>query len=280
MEKNVKQINISNKIILFIMSVFAIVQIFPLIWLVDFSLCQNSDFYVSNILIWPDPPQFENYWVAWTDGEVGRFLINSIIVTGLSIALTVVLSLMLSYAFVRMKWKYSGITMGILMLGMMIPIHATLLPNFFTFQYLHLIDTYQGLIIPYVAVSLPQGIFLLSGFLKTLQRSIEESAIMDGCSIYGIIFRIVLPMIKPAVVTVAIMTFFNCWNEFIMAVTYLTKNDFRTLPFSVLNFAGQYSSDYSKQFAVMTLTAIPAIAVYFLLNEQITKGITMGAVKG
>lgn len=270
----------ANAVLFIIMSLFAVVQIFPLVWLLNFSLLTNSDFYVSDILKWPAPPQFENYVIAWTQGSVGRFLINSVIVTGSTIVLTIVLSLMLGFAFVRMKWKLSGITMGIMLLGMMIPIHATLLPNFFTFKFLHLTDTYQGLIIPYVAVSLPQGIFLLSGFLKTLPRSIEESAIMDGCGVYSIIFRIVFPMTKPAVVTVAIMTFFNCWNEFIMAVTYLSKNDFRTLPFSVLNFAGQYSSDYSKQFAVMALTTVPALIVYFVLNEQITKGITMGAVKG
>lgn len=271
---------VSDGIIFIIMSLFAVIQIFPLIWLADFSLNKSSDFYGSEILKWPNPPQFENYVTAWVQGEVGRFLINSVIVTGTTILLTVVFSLMLGFAFVRMKWKLSGITMGILLLGMMIPIHATLLPNFFTFKFFHLTDTYQGLIIPYIAISLPQGIFLLSGFLKTLPQSVEESAVMDGCGIYSIIFRIVLPMSKPAVVTVVIMTFFNCWNEFIMAVTYLTKNDFRTLPFSVLNFAGQYSSDYSKQFAVMMLTAIPAIIIYLVLNEQITKGITMGAVKG
>jgi raffinose/stachyose/melibiose transport system permease protein len=280
MNKELSVKRITNSVILAIMSVFALGQLFPLVWLIDFSLNKSGDLFVSGILKWPNPPQFQNYVVAWVQGNIARYLMNSVIVTGSAIILTVVLSLMLGFAFVRMKWKLSGITMAVMLLGMMIPIHATLLPNFFIFKFLGLTDTYQGLIIPYVAVSLPQGIFLLSGFMKSLPRSIEESAVMDGCGVYSIIFKIVLPMMKPAIVTVVIMTFFNCWNEFIMAVTYLSKNELRTLPFSVLNFAGQYSSDYSKQFAVMALSTIPAVIIYFALNEQITKGITMGAVKG
>lgn len=280
MNKDLRNRKIKNGIIVAIMSFFAAGQLFPLIWLVDFSLNKSGDLFVSGILKWPNPPQFQNYVIAWVNGNVGRYLINSIIVTSSTIIITVILSLTLAYAFTRMKWNLRGIVMSIMLLGMMIPIHATLLPNFFTFKALKLTDTYQGLIIPYIAISLPMGIFLMSGFLELLPISLEESAIIDGCGIYGIIFRIVLPLTKPAIVTIAIMTFFNCWNEFIMAVTYLSKNQFRTLPFSVLNFAGMYSSDYAKQYAVMALSALPAILVYFLLNEQITKGVMVGAVKG
>jgi raffinose/stachyose/melibiose transport system permease protein len=188
--------------------------------------------------------------------------------------------MMMGYAFIRMKWKMKGFFLTAVLLGMMIPIHATLLPNFLTFRVLGLLDTYQGLIIPYVAFSMPLGVFVMTGFLESIPRALEESAVIDGCGIFGIIFRIIFPLTKPAVITIIIMTFLNTWNEFIMAVTYLSKETLRTLPFSVWNFAGQYASNYSVQFAVMTLTAIPAIIIYILLNEHITKGITLGAVKG
>ena len=103
---------------------------------------------------------------------------------------------------------------------------------------------------------------------------------MDGASIYRIVFQIILPLTMPAVVTVAVTTFLNCWNEFIMAYTFISDDTLKTLPFSVMNFAGQYSSDYGSQFAVMVLTSIPAIIIYAIFNEKITKGVTAGAVKG
>ncbi len=266
-------------ILFVIATLFAIGQIFPLIWLIDFSLCKSSEFFTGGILKWPDPPQFQNYVRAWVDGNFMRFFFNSVLVASITIVATVFLSLTLGYAFTRMRWRFSKIFLNIILLGMMIPIHATLLPNFFIFQKLSLLNTYQGLILPYVAFSMPIGVFVMTGFLENIPRALEEAAVIDGCTVYGIIFRIVLPLAKPAVVTVIILTFFTSWNEFIMAATYLSSDKFRTLPFAVMNFAGQYSSNYAAQFAVMALNAIPAIIVYILFNEQITKGFLAGAIK-
>lgn len=269
-----------NMIITVLMAVFAFGQLFPIIWLFDFSLCKSGDLFASGILKWPDPPQWGNYKTAWIDGKIPQFLSNSILVTVITIVATVFLSLTLGYAFTRMRWKMRGFFLTIILLGMMIPIHATLLPNFITFNKLGLINTYLGLIIPYIAFSVPLGTYIMTGFLESIPAALEESAVMDGCGIYRIIFSIVLPLCKPAVVTIAVMTFLSSWNEFIMAVTYLTSDRMRTLPFAVMNFAGQYSSNYSVQFAVMGLTAIPSLLVYIFLNEHITKGVAMGAVKG
>lgn len=141
-------------------------------------------------------------------------------------------------------------------------------------------DTIWSLLIPYVAFSLPQGLFLMTSFLESVPVEIEEAAVMDGCGIYRIIFKIILPMMKSSIATVSIMTFLNNWNEFMMASTYLSSPKWKTLPFSVLEFTGQYSSNYAVQFAVMALTAAPAVIVYIILNKHITKGVAMGAVKG
>jgi len=154
------------------------------------------------------------------------------------------------------------------------------LPNFFTFAKLGILDSYWALIIPYVAFSLPLGVFIMTGFMESLPRSLEESAVMDGAGIFRIIFALIFPLTKPAMVTVVIMTFLNTWNEFIMAATYISSDKYRTLPFAVYNFAGQYASNYSVQFAVMGLVALPSLIIYILLNEQITKGVTDGALKG
>jgi raffinose/stachyose/melibiose transport system permease protein len=270
----------SKKIIIIVMMIFSIGQLFPLVWLIDFSLNKSGDLFGKYILKWPNPPQFQNYVIAWRDGNIARYLLNSIIVNFATVSITVVLSLMMGYAFTRMKWKFKKFFLTIVLLGLMIPIHATLLPNFVTFSKLGISNSYLGLIIPYVAFSLPLGVFLMTGFMEAIPVSIEEAAIIDGCGIFRIIFEIVFPLCKPAVATVVIMTFLNTWNEFIMAATYLTSDKFRTLPFAVYNFAGQYSSNYAVQFAVMTLAALPSLIIYILLNKQITKGVTVGALKG
>lgn len=120
----------------------------------------------------------------------------------------------------------------------------------------------------------------MSSFMESVPVELEEAAVMDGCGIYRTLFQIVTPMLKSSIATVSIMTFLNNWNEFMMASTYLSSPTWKTLPFSVLEFTGQYSSNYAVQFAVMALTAALAVIVYIILNKHITKGVAMGAVKG
>mgnify|MGYP000929000472 FL=1 len=214
------------------------------------------------------------------DGKIPQYLLNSVIVNGVSVLATVILAVAMAYAFTRMRWKLKKTILTFVLLGMMIPIHGTLLPNYIVFGKLGISDSYAGLIIPYVAFNLPLAVFIMTGFLESVPRAIEESAVIDGCGIFRIVFQIALPLLKPAVSTVAIMTFLNTWNEFIMASTYLSNDIYRTLPFAVYNFSGQYASNYSVQFAVMNMVAIPSLVFYIIFNEQITKGAAEGALKG
>jgi len=278
--KNSKLRSKLPKIIIFtILTIASIAQLFPLVWLVDFSLCKSGDLFGANILKWPSDPQFINYKTAWIDGKIPEYLFNSIFINAVTIFFTVLFSLMMGYALVRMRWRIRKHVTTFILLGLMIPIHATLLPNFITFKAVGIQDSYLSLIIPYVAFSLPLGVFLMSGFLESIPRALEEAAIIDGCGIFRIILYIILPITRPAISTLVIMTFLNTWNEFIMAATYLSSDKYKTLPFAVYNFAGQYASNYSVQFAVMALVALPSLIIYIVLNEHITKGAMAGAVK-
>ncbi|TCL56893.1 carbohydrate ABC transporter membrane protein 2 (CUT1 family) [Kineothrix alysoides] len=258
----------------------AVVQVFPLIWLLDFSLASSNEMFTTGLLIIPKKIQWGNYVKAFVDGHFLLYLKNSILINGLAVLLVIFISIMAAFACKRMKWKLAGAVKTLLLIGMMIPIHATLLPNYKIYNAIDLTDTIWALLIPYVAFSLPQGLFLMTSFLEAVPVELEEAAVVDGCGIYRIVFGIVTPLLKPSIATVAIMTFLNNWNEFIMASTYLSSPKWKTLPFSVLEFTGQYSSNYAVQFAVMSLTAAPAVIVYILLNKHITKGVAMGAVKG
>lgn len=278
MKENGKKI---GKVILWtVLIIVAVIQLFPLIWLVDFSLGSSNEMFTNGLLIIPEKIRWDNYVKAFVDGNFLHYLRNSVLINTLAVLLVVIISIMAAFACQRMKWKMSGLVSTLLVMGMMIPIHATLLPNYKIYNAVHLTDTIWALLIPYVAFSLPQGMFLMTGFIQAVPKELEEAAVMDGCGIYRIVFQIVTPLLKPSIATVAIMTFLNNWNEFMMASTYLSSPKWKTLPFSVLEFTGEYSSNYAVQFAVMALTAAPAVIVYVILNKHITKGVEMGAVKG
>ncbi len=269
-----------NTLLWIMLIVVAVVQIFPLVWLLDYSVASSNDMFTNGLLIIPKQFHFDNYVKAFVDGHFLLYLKNSLLINTLAVILVLIISVMTAFACTRMHWKLSSTVRNIILLGMMIPIHATLLPNYVIYDRIRLTDTIWALLIPYVAFSLPQGLFLTSGFMESIPKEIEEAAIMDGCGIYRIIAVIIAPMLRTSLVTVSIMTFLNNWNEFMMASTYLNTDKWRTLPFSVLKFTGLYSSNYAVQFAVMALTAAPIVLIYVFLSKHITKGVAMGAVKG
>ena len=275
-----KESKMKRRFLIFVFIIVAFIQLFPLIWLVDFSLCNSNEMFTSGILVWPEKIQWNNYYLAFRDGNFLHYLKNSLLINTLAVLLVIVISIMAAFACTRMYWKLKGFVSVLMVMGMMIPIHATLLPNYVIYDRLGITDTIWALLIPYIAFSLPQGYFLTSSFMDSIPRELEEAALIDGCGIYRVVAIIVTPLMKSSISTVSIMTYLNNWNEFMMATTYLSSPKWKTLPFCILEFTGQYSSNYAVQFAVMALSAAPAIIVYVILNKHITKGVAMGAVKG
>lgn len=258
---------------------FALSQLFPLVWVFVCSLQKSGDLFGPALLTLPDPPQWGNYARAWSDGRIAHYGLNSLIVVGAATLVSTGLAFCMAYAIARMRWRRKALALGAIGLGLVIPIHTTLLPNFIWFGWFGLVDTRLGLIIPYVAFTLSFNTLIYLGPLHNLPASLEEAALIDGASWPRILWSVVLPLATPATVTVAVVTFLTCWNEFIMANTYLASDDLRTLPFSIIRFEGQYSSDYAAQFACMVLVALPALAFYLLFSKRIMAGATTGAVK-
>ncbi|HZG77438.1 MAG TPA: carbohydrate ABC transporter permease [Paenibacillus sp.] len=263
-----------------LMTLLVVANLFPLVWLFNFSLLKSGDFFGSDILKWPNPPMWKNYTDAFVNAHIPQLFGNSMLISVVSIALIVLCAVPMSYALTRMKWRGRQTFMALVMAGMIIPIYATLLPNFIVFKEVGMLNTYGSLILPYAAFQIPIGMYILTGFLESVPKELEEAAVMDGLSVPGLIFRVVLPIVKPAIATVSVIAFLACWNEFIMAVTYIDTDALRTLPFAVVYFMGQYSSNYGAQFAVLAIICIPSIAIYLGFTDQINRGITAGAVKG
>lgn len=268
--------------LLFITMMIALVaaELFPLIWLFDFSLLKSGDFYGSSILKWPNPPMWKNYADAFKNAHIPLLFRNSLFVSAVSIILVISASVPLSYALTRMRWRFRKTTFALVIAAMIIPIYSTLLPSFSLFNEVHLNNTYWALILPYAAFQIPISMYIITAFMESIPRALEEAAIIDGLTVWGLIYRVIMPILKPAIATVAVLAFLGCWNEFIMAVTFIDKDSLRTLPFAVVYFMGQYSSNYGAQFAVLAIICIPSIVIYLAFTDQITRGITAGAVKG
>jgi len=267
-------------IVIIFIAFMAVAQIFPLLWLFTYSIKKSSDLFGSELLSFPKDPQWINYQRAFVQGKILTYLINTLKIVIPSVSIGTILPFCLAYACTRMEWKLKKLVWALVIVGMTIPIHTTLLPNFLWYKVLGLIDTHLALIISYMAFTMSFNSIVFSGLLQSIPRSMEESAFIDGADYFTILSKIIAPISVNGFITVGIMTFLNHWNDFIMANTYLATEAKRTLPFSIIRFTGQYASDYAIQFAVMFFVALPPLIFYFAFNKWMLSGVTAGAVKG
>ncbi|MUT68801.1 carbohydrate ABC transporter permease [Paenibacillus sp. NEAU-GSW1] len=255
-------------------------QIFPLVWLLFFSLKNNQEVFNLPPLSLPTNPKWENYEKVWSAGNIDLYFLNSVWITVAATVLTVVLGSLVTYAITRMKWKGSSFVLGLFMVAMMIPVHSTLIPLFSLFNNMHMIDRPISLILSYVAFNMPITIMILLGFYYALPREVEEAAVIDGSSVNGMFFRIVLPMTGSVLSTTGIINMIYNWNEFIFVNTFISSDKFKTLTVGVQNFIGQYSTDWGAIGATLMISILPILIAYLFLSDRIVEGMAAGAVKG
>lgn len=260
--------------------VIAFIQVYPLFWLFEFSLKDNSEIFGGNIAGLPKHWRFENYATAFFNANVMKYFFNSVLVTGITIVVTLIISAMSAYAISRMIWKGRETTLKIILMGMMVPIHAALLPLFIILSKTHLLNSYASLIIPYIAFGLPMAIYLFTSFMESLPKEMEEAAAIDGCGIYRMFMLIIFPLIRPAVATVSIFTFISSWNELMFAVTFINKAEYKTLTVGIMSMVGAYTTKWGEIGAGLMIATIPTVIMYLLLSEQVQKSLVAGAVKG
>lgn len=263
-----------------ILVLIAITQLFPLYWLITFSLKSNIEIFGQNVIGLPQEWRFQNYIQAFTTGGIFRYFINSVFYSAVTVFVTGLSSAMAAYALTRMQWKLRTIVFAIFTLGIMIPTQAALLPLFQVLDKLGLKGGYLGLLIPYVVFAIPMSIMILSGFYKGIPKEMEEAAYMDGCGVFRCFATIMIPIIKPALATASIFTFLGTWNELMFANTLVDSDKYRTLPVGIMSFAGQYSTDWGLIGAGMVIATLPTILIYFVLSNQVQESLVAGAVKG
>lgn len=259
---------------------WAALQVFPLYWMVTFSLKTNQEIFYANPIGLPLDWRWSNYTDVFENAHMAVYFLNSVIVTVAAILLVSAFGLMASYALNRMVWRGREATRSFLMLGLAIPIHAALLPVFLMLRDFRLLNTHWALILPYTAFSLSMGILIFLGFISSIPKELEESACLDGCNVYGIFFRIILPLMMPAVSVVAIFTFLQAWNELLFASTYATNWQYRTLTVGIMEMSGQYRTEWGPIGAGLTVATVPTLVLYVILSEKVQRSLVLGAMKG
>lgn len=278
--KSLKKIEMGSKISGIVLFVFAFIQLFPLWWLINFSLKDNAQIYNLSAFALPETIIWQNYINVFESMNMGQYLINSILVTTGTITITILFSSMASYAAVRMNWKHGDKIVLYFVLGIMIPMHAALLPIFILFKNLNLLNNLWGLVIVYSAFSIPQAVFIFSGFMRGLPKELEEAATIDGCNVFQTFFIIIMPLLKPIVATVSIFVYLYSWNELMFALTLMSKKSLRTLTVGVMTLQGEFFIDWGAIGAAMVVALLPSLIIYALLSDKIQKSLVGGAIKG
>ncbi len=259
--------------------IFTVLTLYPLFWLFISSLKTNTEFQL-NLLGWPQNPTFSNYPTAWRLAKFDGLFVNSIFFTGASTLLVIAFSLMAGFAFAKIRSKATTFLHGSFIIGILLTIQSIMVPLFLMSIAVGLYDTRVGVLIPYVGMGLPIGIYLCTEFIKSIPDSVIESARIDGASYFRIFTSIVTPMAKPVGVTLAILNVSGVWNEFMLINILVSRDALRTLPVGILKFSGALASDHGRQFAALTIGLVPMVIFYLIFRKQITKGVSAGAVKG
>lgn len=287
--------------------------VLPVLWVFGNSVRSSQEIYENSFgLPWivtgspyaedesvapPTEAAVNNYRTAWVDSHFSDFFLNSVLVTTISLVLILTFGALAAYALARFDFPLNRPVYLFFISGMMIPAQLVLIPLFFQFSWMgdtfstvtqplgyevKLLDTLTGLIIVYVAVSLPFTVLLLTGFFKSLPGALREAAILDGASEWTVFSRIMMPLSRPGLVTAAIFNFLGIWNEYLFALVFVYSPEKKTLPLGLasISIQAQYKTDFGLMFAGLVIILLPTLAIYILLQRQLTRGITLGALKG
>ena len=260
--------------------IWAVIDLFPIYWMFTFSLKNNEEVYGANVMGLPKSWLWSNYAKAMTTGNMPLYFMNSIIVTVAAILISLIAALMATYAITRIVWKASNLMNSFFMLGITIPIHASVVPIFITLSRMKMLNSYWSLIIPYSAFSLSMAILICTGFMNDIPKDLDEAAKIDGCGLWQTFGWIIVPLMKPALATISIYTFLQCWNELMFANVFISDKKFKTLPVGIQALAGQHTIEWGPIGAALVIATFPTLFAYIFMSKSIQESFIAGAVKG
>ena len=260
------------------MWLLVIIVVYPIIWIFINSLKSNSELFLNSFGL-PSKAMFSNYIDAWNQG-LSSYFMNSIIVGAVSIFFTIALGSLCAYGIARFEFKGKNFIFYLILGGLLLSPQASLVPLFRMLDFLKLYNTYWALILTYIAYRLPFAVFLMHSYFLSFPKELEDSARIDGCGSFTTFTRIVLPISRPIVASVAIMTAIFVWNEFVFALVFVEDAKMYTIPVGLANFKDALNTNWTAILAGIIIASIPIIVLYMLLSKSFISGLTEGSVKG
>lgn len=257
----------------------AILVLFPFFWMFSVSLKPATEPFAIPAHLWPEHPTLENYVSAFRP-EFRRYFLNSVVVSGATVLITVPLALLAAYSLTRYQFRALSAFLAAVILAQFFPAGAMIIPIYKMVKAADLLDTYASLIIAYITVTLPVAIWMLRGFLWRVPRTVEEAAAIDGARPLRAFFDIVVPLARPGIVATTVFVLIVTWQEFLFALSFTSTREMRTLPVGMNDYIGQYGIRYGELMASSVMVSLPVIVIFFFLQRQFVDGLTAGAVKG
>ncbi|MCU6710546.1 carbohydrate ABC transporter permease [Paenibacillus sp. J5C_2022] len=259
---------------------YVLTVIYPLWFVVTTSMKNNTELF-NNPWSIPAKLDFSNYVNVFSNGFIWKNYLNSIYVGTVATVATILLSTAIAYALTRMQFKrLNKLVYGFLLIALLIPPASLLIPLYIMVKDFGLYNSHLALIIPYASFGIPLTVFIVSAFLKSIPLELEEAGVMDGLSTFGLLGRIVIPVTIPTLVTVFILNFISNWNEYIMANLFLSNQELRTMPVTVVYYADKFNMNYGAMTASIAISVLPVIVIYAIFQRSIIEGVTAGSVKG
>jgi raffinose/stachyose/melibiose transport system permease protein len=262
-----------------VMSLFALMTLYPIFWLIMNSFKTTREFQVSQ-LAFPKAPTLQNYVEAWKMGDFGLLFPNSVLYTLGATAGIIFLSLMAGFAFAKLRSRATKPIYNSFVIGILLTTQTLMIPLFLEVNLLGLYNTRLAVLLVYIGAGLPIGIYLATEYIKAIPSAVVESARIDGAGFFTIFLKIIVPMSVPVATTLAMLNITGLWNEFALINILVSKTELKSLPLGIYKFSGSLSTDYGKQFAALTIGMVPMLLFYMIFRKQITKGVAAGAIKG
>jgi multiple sugar transport system permease protein len=256
----------------------AITMILPFLWTLSTSLKQIGEVFVFPPAFFGEEIRWDNYWRISDRFPFDTYLLNSIKITIIVTLAQLITSSMAGFVFARLRFRYRDVLFGLYLATMMVPAQVTLIPNFIIMRHYNLIDTHWSLVLPALVSAF--GTFLLRQFFLTIPASLEDAAKMDGCTPFGVYWRIFVPLSKPAMATLGVFVFMGTWNDFLAPLVYINTQSKMTLPLGLASMQGMYSTDWPVLMAGTVITILPLIVVFLLAQDFFIKGVTLSGLKG
>lgn len=276
-----KKATVKSVLIKIFIILLCCIEIYPIFWMVTASFKQQSEWAANPAYALNEGFYFQNYIDAWTRGHMATFFKNSLINTLVSLVFIVIFATTVGFAVTKMEWKMRDKAARYFQLGIMVPIATALIPLFQIYNGMNLINTRTSLILSYIAFGLSLSIYLVTGYLRSLPDEIMEAAVIDGCGIYRLMWYVVVPLMKNAIVTVLVLQFFFKWNDLLFSMTFINDTALKTVQTGLLYFQNEFGAkNWGAIFASVSMSVLPMLALYMILNKKVIEGMTAGAVKG